>query len=727
MATARVPPPTGFIGFLRYAVIIFGIINIVIQIKKITLPNKDTSEESLGLDLVPGIVGLPSSSIIQKENANLILENSLNQKYPSSRNVLKTRQRQEYELNLELLPKIFQNREQERFVIHQIPSTNLTNISYSAPNEYDSDVIEVYNETVPTREWIVYENSQLPPQVYAPVWNPLKNNVVNLSIYINNNATGYDSSKDLQLNINGIDLTSINDEPLYINNFEYPLLNNNTNYDKNIYIHTVLGKSNYVSNDNNNNDDDGYGLCGETTYKLTHYFDDNLDRDSVIPYVHPNISLVLGNFDDILITNNIPSYFRQFLTVTSDGKRDNSSGIVGRYFPFVFYNNIFQTKSEMLRIGTNITNIKFTLDIKLEPLSEIKKRLFFLNLLQKTFISGQTENNDFFEEIIFKLDRLKNFFFHTDQKIVIGLSIAFLFRIISECYIFLQKYNSIKNSEIPEFNLSGEVISIVCQIVSILYLWQFTFATSYYFIFLVYLPLLILNSMEVLKNLNFQVLSVEEFIVLEDYDTNDQYICSVPLIINHRFLIIKYCDHYYHYYFTNKKTVPSTSSTLTRTKIMIILLIVPLFLSEFKKNIIDTQYITNWKNGNEFAVAALVSGEFISQFIYLYGNTIVYSIPNLVLNYKLKVFMDHVEFTGNINHRCKQKILILLSIVNIFIDFLYSQFIDVDNSKQQLAGIRDLVLLAVYVFQSLTYESQNVVRKKKKSKSSKKVAFKDEE
>lgn len=163
----------GIISYVRYGLIAVALLNLVIKV--LDVPKDEVNpiqdpESSLKIE----------KSTTSQRLANYILNSMVEMKGMSKEDLSKTKERIGYERNLELNP--FEN---DIFILHQVPTLNRTIIT--STTYINGSIPQNITEEVPSRESIVYSNSQLPAQLLSPAWNIT--DLVDLEYYLNTNET----------------------------------------------------------------------------------------------------------------------------------------------------------------------------------------------------------------------------------------------------------------------------------------------------------------------------------------------------------------------------------------------------------------------------------------------------------------------------------------------------------------------------------------------------------
>ncbi|SCW03915.1 LAFE_0H01838g1_1 [Lachancea fermentati] len=353
-------------SYLRYVLVAIALFNVI----KKTFDSPKTVNP---LRPVEGDLDTRSLSFSQRLSRH-ILNGALEKKGMKAEDLKKSKQRVAYEQGLNLHPI-----EGDIFVFHQPPVLEMANITSTV--YINGTIPEEVEEEVPTREFLVYGNSQLPPQLFSPALGPEDD--LQFEFFINTNKTfereDYHSQGNWKLR-GGINNIYANTIPW--GSLEYSYILPEDYNSEPIYLHLYLSKDRCYSTDDNSND-----VCdfhGKRTIELTYMSSktrendmqesmnsnnaiekDNLsNEDGKSLYYYPRIEILIGKPIGILTEANVPSYLKGLMAFDESGRRDNTTGMAQAYFPPVLHNNLMRKSEDVIELNSSISILPVYLTVK---------------------------------------------------------------------------------------------------------------------------------------------------------------------------------------------------------------------------------------------------------------------------------------------------------------------------------------------------------------------------
>lgn len=455
----------GIISYVRYGLIAVALLNLVIKV--LDVPKDEVNpiqdpESSLKIE----------KSTTSQRLANYILNSMVEMKGMSKEDLSKTKERIGYERNLELSP--FEN---DIFILHQVPTLNRTNIT--STTYINGSIPQNITEEVPSRESIVYSNSQLPAQLLSPAWNIT--DLVDLEYYLNTNETfdrkDYYLQKDSTW-MGAWEHVDLNIQQTLTDYFQYTLPENF--YNGSIYLHMYISKSNCDPGKELN--EDVCSLYGKKTITLTCYlpkinsaksglptsepenlqYVENEDRAEldypVMSYWNPNITLYLEKPIGHVAVSSLPQDLLDTTCIDESGKRDETTGVIQRYFSFLFYNRFWQMESDMLELNSTVNTLTVNLQLEVSPFWKFQ---FFVstsdNVKQQAKLDGLRNP----EPLTFALDPVKRIVLETSTWLLLILAPA---GVLSPILVALALKNDVQHWRNRKDRVGISISSIVCNI-----------------------------------------------------------------------------------------------------------------------------------------------------------------------------------------------------------------------------------------------------------------------
>ncbi|XBW37174.1 hypothetical protein QEN19_002753 [Hanseniaspora menglaensis] len=399
--------------YVRYVLFLFTLVTFV---KKFFL-TRDADE----LRLMPDESIIPKATTISGKISRHIMKQQFKSKGLALKDYGKSLERREYEQSLDLFPKPVG---WETFLIHPEPLVNYTNITAWIYDVETKEPVKLssYDEEVPTIEHVKHFNSLTNAQVLIPAWRP--EDLIDLSFVITDNA-GFSSETKTVTNIL---LNKMTTKPI-----ELPfdsVFDAEYNGVDDLFLEVTLKRSeNCVKKFAA---DDTCNISITKKINLIEKFSDidsETNEEMKLFYYNPNpLVQLIYNYGELTVSQIKPNMLEQILVDDFSGRRDNSSGIATRYFPFIQYDNFKHTKNQLISLKVNEPT-KLSFNLKFEHAYFIKWRLaleivdFILRvfvLIPFTFVESRFLFN-------YKLDAFKLAIFETSKnEKIVGLSLLAL-------------------------------------------------------------------------------------------------------------------------------------------------------------------------------------------------------------------------------------------------------------------------------------------------------------
>ncbi|KAL6929032.1 hypothetical protein ACO0SA_002368 [Hanseniaspora valbyensis] len=362
------------------------------------------------LRLMPDETIIPKATTISGKISRHIMKQQFKSKGLALKDYGKSLERREYEQSLNLFPKPVGI---ETFLNHPQPLINFTNITawnYDVERS-KPEKVSSYDEEVPTIEYVKYVNSLSSPQLLIPAWSV--DDLLDLSFAITDD-NGFSTDKQTVEKISLIQLTpsKIALPCFYDADVEY-------NGVDDLYLDVSL-KRNSESCVKRFPSDDTCDIVITKRINLIEKFtdiDSQNNQEITTLYYNPKplVQLIYNN-GELIVSQIEPNILENILVDDFTGRKDNSSGIATRYFPFIQYDNFKHTKSELIHLESNKAT-KLSLCLKFERENLIKWRLtmkitdYILRIFVRipfTFVESRFHFN-------YKLDAFKMAIFETSK------------------------------------------------------------------------------------------------------------------------------------------------------------------------------------------------------------------------------------------------------------------------------------------------------------------------
>ncbi|KAL6933722.1 uncharacterized protein HGUI_00099 [Hanseniaspora guilliermondii] len=385
--------------YVRY---VLFLITLVTFVNKFFL-KRDTDE----IRFMPDEVIVPKATNIRDRIARHIMKQQMKSKDMALKDYGKSLERREYEAGLDLFPKPVGY---ERFIKHQKPEQNLTNITayvYDVERE-EPTKLESYLEEVPTLEFVKYFNSKTNPQLLVPAWLP--NDKLDLSLVFTDYNDYFSEVKNLEnITLNSIATHKI-DFPF---NPSFDLLYNG---EDDLFLEITLQRS--ADCEKRFNDDDSCDVKATKKINLIQKFTDidsktNEEVEKLYYNPKPLVQLIYNHGE--LLVSELPANVAENVIVDDfTGRRDNSSGVASRYFPFIQYDNFKHSFTDLIELKPQTEQtLKVTLSVETESFIKWKLAMdiaeYALNFFVKipfTFVESRFH-------FIYKLDAFKKAMYET--------------------------------------------------------------------------------------------------------------------------------------------------------------------------------------------------------------------------------------------------------------------------------------------------------------------------
>ncbi|KAH3680387.1 hypothetical protein WICMUC_000318 [Wickerhamomyces mucosus] len=545
---------------------------------------------------------------------------------------------------------------------------NITHSSFDviAKPEVEYTISEIENEDgsiseikVKTFEQLLYENSLLEPKYYTPVFDPSTSSV-DLKIFVNDEfdfqATHESQSPILELL--DIQLTSKNSRVLKDLELD---VNQNIQNNGSLYLHVYISESgvgnwghgvyqlnqylpkkkeiklhNLISNDH----DDGKELLNHDQHEKEEEIE---EPRQIVSYWHPNVTLQITPQSGSLPVESIPPPLLDTIVTDPLNRRDNLTGQVIQYYPYVYHNKFWQLKDHMSLINSTTTSLPLNLNIDFTSFWKIQLfAVFSEGLDQQAKINPLGSDGS-------EIDSIKKILIDTNPYLLGSTVFVSLLHTLLE---FLAFKNDISHWRKKKDNIGISVRSIIAnvvqQIITLLYLLDNSEGTS----------LMILASqgvgilVEAWKITTIVDVSIEWNGILPSIKVEDKYKLSE----------------------TEKKTQEYDSIAFKYLYIVA----GPLLVAYAIYSLLYKEH----KSWYSFVVTTLVG------FVYTYGFLTL--VPSVYINYRLKS-VAHIP-----------KKAMAYKFVNTFIDDLFA-FVVKMPWLHRLATLRDDIIFLIYIYQTWIY------------------------
>ncbi|KAL6942918.1 hypothetical protein ACO0RG_001887 [Hanseniaspora osmophila] len=371
--------------YIRYLLLVIAVITFI---KKMFL-----TADPDDLKLMPDERMIPKPTTFGKKFAYRLMKAQFKSKGLALKDYGKSLERREYEKNLNLLPK----GSKEVFLNHPKPNVDYQNITAWVYDADRKEKLTSYNDSVPTIEYIKYANSLDPAQLLIPAWSP--SDTVDFSYYITaypefdiGSSSTFDAPVVHEL-LKDINLQ--NNHQISILPFVFDLPKDS----QNLYMHAFMKKSKCKSIEFQ--DDDTCLISSNKTIKLTY-----TDPDTGKSYYHPLFQITLAYNNGDLLLSSVAEYFKPHLIVDDfTGKRDNSSGVATRYFPYIEYESFWQRKTELIEI--NDSKLSFEVEVNIGNVVALQAKLRVLDYFLQKFLSIPFTTVKSLQKFDFKFDSFK--------------------------------------------------------------------------------------------------------------------------------------------------------------------------------------------------------------------------------------------------------------------------------------------------------------------------------
>ncbi|OBA24641.1 hypothetical protein HANVADRAFT_4544 [Hanseniaspora valbyensis NRRL Y-1626] len=376
---------------------------------------------------------IPKATTISGKISRHIMKQQFKSKGLALKDYGKSLERREYEQSLNLFPKPVGI---ETFLNHPQPlinSTNITAWNYDVERS-KPEKVSSYDEEVPTIEYVKYVNSLSNPQILIPAWSV--NDLLDLSFAItDDNGVSTDKKTVKKISLIQVTPARIKLPFFYDADVEY-------NGVDDLYLDVSL-KRNSESCVKRFPSDDTCDIVITKRINLIEKFtdiDSQNNQEITTLYYNPKpLVQLIYNSGDLIVSQIEPNILENILADDFTGRKDNSSGIATRYFPFIQYDNFKHTKSELIQLESNKA-IKLSLSLKFERENLIKWRLamkitdYILRIFVSipfTFVESRFHFN-------YKLDAFKMAIFETSKNEKIIQTALVILSSFSSILIFFQ-------------------------------------------------------------------------------------------------------------------------------------------------------------------------------------------------------------------------------------------------------------------------------------------------
>ena len=385
--------------YVRYVLFLITLITFV---NKFFL-KRDADE----IRFMPDEVIVPKATDIRGRVARHIMKQQMKAKDMALKDYGKSLERREYEAGLDLFPKPVGY---ERFIEHQQPEQNLTNITaYVYDVERDEPKkLDSYLEEVPTLEFVKFFNSKTNPQLLIPAWLP--NDNLDLSLVF----TDYN---DYSSEVNKIENITLNTIATQKINLPFdPSFDLLYNGEDDLFLEVNLQRS--ADCQKRFSDDDSCDIKATKRINLIQKFtdiDSKTNEEVEKLYYNPNpLVQLIYNQGELLVSELHPNMAENVIVDDFTGRRDNSSGVATRYFPFIQYDNFKHSFADLIEIKPQTEqNLKITLGVETENLFKWKLAMDITEYALKVFVKIPFTFVESRFHFIYKLDAFKKAMYET--------------------------------------------------------------------------------------------------------------------------------------------------------------------------------------------------------------------------------------------------------------------------------------------------------------------------
>lgn len=387
--------------YVRYILLLFTLFTFVNKF----FIKKDADE----LRLMPDEIIVPKANTITGKISRHIMKQQFKSKGLALKDYGKSLERREYENRLNLFPKPVGY---ETFLEHPQPLFNYTNITAWIYDVEKSkpEKLHSYDEEVPTIEYVKYMNSLASPQLLISAWSA--EDLLDLSFVITDDYGVLSDAKTVHnIDLNKVSATEIQFPSSSVFEAEF-------NGVDDLFLDVSL-KRNSENCKKRFPTDDSCDISITKRINLIEKFTDidsesNEETKAFFYNPHPLVQIIY-NHGELVLSQVKPNLLENLLIDDFTGRRDNSSGIAARYFPYIQYDNFKHTKSQLIQLETGkASTLKF--DLKFETDHFVKWKLaldvtdFILNIFVKipfTFVESRFHFN-------YKLDAFKMAVYETN-------------------------------------------------------------------------------------------------------------------------------------------------------------------------------------------------------------------------------------------------------------------------------------------------------------------------
>ncbi|KAF0272539.1 hypothetical protein FOG51_02263 [Hanseniaspora uvarum] len=385
--------------YVRY---ILFLITLVTFINKFFI-QRDADE----IRLMPDEAIIPKPTDIRGRIARHIMKQQMKSKDMALKDYGKSLERREYEASLNLFPKSVGY---ERFITHYPPLQNLTNItSYVYDVERDQpEKVDSYLEEVPTLEFVKYFNSLTNAQLLVPAWLPTDK--VDLSLVF----TDYSDYSSEVNKIENINLNSIASQKLDLQ-FD-PEFEITYNGEDDLFLEITIQRSSDC--EKRFADDDSCDIKAIKKINLIQKFtdiDSKTNEEIENLFYNPNpLVQVIYNHGELLVSQLAPNIVENVIIDDFTGRRDNSSGVATRYFPFIQYDNFKHSFADLVKLTPGSKQkLNLNLTVETENLFKWKLAMDITEFALKIFVKIPFTFVESRFHFIYTLDAFKKALYET--------------------------------------------------------------------------------------------------------------------------------------------------------------------------------------------------------------------------------------------------------------------------------------------------------------------------
>lgn len=357
--------------------------------------------------LMPDEVIVPKATGIRGRIARHIMKQQMKSKDMALKDYGKSLERREYEASLNLFPKPVGY---EHFITHQPPLQNLTNITayvYDVERN-EPEKLESYLEEVPTLEFVKYFNSLTNAQLLIPAWLPTDK--LDLSLVI----TDYNDYTSEVNKIENINLNSIASHKLdlpFNPEFEVPY-----NGEDDLFLELTIQRS--ADCEKKFAEDDSCEVKATKKINLIQKFtdiDSKTNEEIEKLFYNPNpLVQVIYNHGELLVSQMAPNMVENVIIDDFTGRRDNSSGVATRYFPFIQYDNFKHSFADLVELKPEVKQtLNLNLTVETENLFKWKLAMDITEYALKMFVKIPFTFVESRFHFVYKLDAFKKAMYET--------------------------------------------------------------------------------------------------------------------------------------------------------------------------------------------------------------------------------------------------------------------------------------------------------------------------